>query len=114
MRSECFFSHNKNVAKTKKWHKVFTLFCTNDRIVSAKKKTASDDHIFSSQYVQDAETQLNSLRALVEEADREKAQLQQELDDERRKVEDLQFRCEEGEINKEDLEVRNGATTNSK
>lgn len=57
------------------------------------------------QFVAEKELQLDALRALVEQADRDKVQLSQDLEDEKRKVEDLQFRLEEGEIFKEDIKV---------
>ena len=51
------------------------------------------------------EEELNTLRALVEEADKEKVKLFQDLEDEKRKSEDLQFQVEEGKIVQDDLKV---------
>ncbi|CAJ1068185.1 CAP-Gly domain-containing linker protein 1 isoform X5 [Xyrichtys novacula] len=51
------------------------------------------------------ETKMDHLRALVEAADRDKVELLNQLEEERRKVEDLQFRVEEACITKGDLEV---------
>jgi len=43
---------------------------------------------------------------MVEAADREKVELLNQLEEEKRKVEDLQFRVEEESITKGDLEVK--------
>ncbi|XP_037536957.1 CAP-Gly domain-containing linker protein 1 isoform X3 [Nematolebias whitei] len=51
------------------------------------------------------ETKMDQLRALVEAADKEKVELLNQLEEERRRVEDLQFRVEEACITKGDLEV---------
>uniref|UniRef100_A0A1A7W9X1 CAP-GLY domain containing linker protein 1a n=1 Tax=Iconisemion striatum TaxID=60296 RepID=A0A1A7W9X1_9TELE len=51
------------------------------------------------------ETKMDQLRTLVEAADKEKVELVNQLEEERRKVEDLQFRVEEACITKGDLEV---------
>lgn len=51
------------------------------------------------------ETKMDQLRALVEAADKDKVELVNQLEEERRKVEDLQFRVEEACITKGDLEV---------
>uniref|UniRef100_A0A3Q1F3K3 CAP-GLY domain containing linker protein 1a n=1 Tax=Acanthochromis polyacanthus TaxID=80966 RepID=A0A3Q1F3K3_9TELE len=51
------------------------------------------------------ETKMDQLRALVEAADKDKVDLLNQLEEERRKVEDLQFRVEEACITKGDLEV---------
>uniref|UniRef100_A0A672YGY7 CAP-GLY domain containing linker protein 1a n=1 Tax=Sphaeramia orbicularis TaxID=375764 RepID=A0A672YGY7_9TELE len=51
------------------------------------------------------ETKMDQLRALVEAADKDKVELLNQLEEERRKVEDLQFRVEEACITKGDLEV---------
>uniref|UniRef100_A0A8C2X9S7 CAP-Gly domain containing linker protein 1 n=1 Tax=Cyclopterus lumpus TaxID=8103 RepID=A0A8C2X9S7_CYCLU len=51
------------------------------------------------------ETKMDQLRALVEAADKDKVNLLNQLEEERRKVEDLQFRVEEACITKGDLEV---------
>ncbi|XP_072351552.1 CAP-Gly domain-containing linker protein 1 isoform X10 [Scyliorhinus torazame] len=57
------------------------------------------------QHVLEMETKMDQLRALVEAADREKVELLNQLEEEKRKVEDLQFRVEEESITKGDLEV---------
>uniref|UniRef100_A0A6I8RRG6 CAP-Gly domain containing linker protein 1 n=1 Tax=Xenopus tropicalis TaxID=8364 RepID=A0A6I8RRG6_XENTR len=57
------------------------------------------------QYVVEMEAKMDQLRALVEAADREKVELLNQLEEEKRKVEDLQFRVEEESITKGDLEV---------
>lgn len=51
------------------------------------------------------ESKMDQLRALVEAADKDKVELLNQLEEERRKVEDLQFRVEEACITKGDLEV---------
>nr|XP_006816774.1 PREDICTED: CAP-Gly domain-containing linker protein 1-like [Saccoglossus kowalevskii] len=56
-------------------------------------------------YVKDTDGNQDSLRTLVEAADREKVELSQQLEEERRKVEDLQFRLEEAAISKDDLKA---------
>ncbi|XP_051544932.1 CAP-Gly domain-containing linker protein 1-like isoform X2 [Myxocyprinus asiaticus] len=57
------------------------------------------------QYVVEMEAKMDQLRALVEAADRDKVELLNQLEEEKRKVEDLQFRVEEACITKGDLEV---------
>ncbi|XP_072310409.1 CAP-Gly domain-containing linker protein 1 isoform X2 [Eucyclogobius newberryi] len=57
------------------------------------------------QYAIEMEAKLDQLRSLVEAADREKVELLNQLEEEKRKVEDLQFRVEEECITKGDLEV---------
>ncbi|KAM4720074.1 CAP-Gly domain-containing linker protein 1 isoform 2-T2 [Anableps anableps] len=57
------------------------------------------------QYALEMETKLDQLRSLVEAADRDKVELLNQLEEEKRKVEDLQFRVEEACITKGDLEV---------
>ncbi|XP_056274355.1 CAP-Gly domain-containing linker protein 1 isoform X2 [Pseudoliparis swirei] len=52
------------------------------------------------------ETKMDQLRALVEAADNDKVNLLNQLEEERRKVEDLQFRVEEACITKGDLETQ--------
>ncbi|XP_034396515.1 CAP-Gly domain-containing linker protein 1 isoform X1 [Cyclopterus lumpus] len=52
------------------------------------------------------ETKMDQLRALVEAADKDKVNLLNQLEEERRKVEDLQFRVEEACITKGDLETQ--------
>ncbi|XP_034094108.1 CAP-Gly domain-containing linker protein 1 isoform X6 [Gymnodraco acuticeps] len=52
------------------------------------------------------ETKMDQLRVLVEAADKEKVDLLNQLEEERRKVEDLQFRVEEACITKGDLETQ--------
>ncbi|CAN0050243.1 unnamed protein product [Lampetra planeri] len=59
-----------------------------------------------SQFVVEAEEKMDSLRTLVEAADREKVELLNQLEEERRRVEDLQFRVEEESITKGDLETQ--------
>uniref|UniRef100_A0A8C1QN11 CAP-GLY domain containing linker protein 1a n=1 Tax=Cyprinus carpio TaxID=7962 RepID=A0A8C1QN11_CYPCA len=58
------------------------------------------------QYVLEADAKLDQLRVLVESADREKLELLNQLEEEKRKVEDLQFRVEEACISKGDLETQ--------
>uniref|UniRef100_A0AAV2IWB7 CAP-Gly domain-containing protein n=1 Tax=Knipowitschia caucasica TaxID=637954 RepID=A0AAV2IWB7_KNICA len=58
------------------------------------------------QYAVDMEAKLDQLRSLVEAADREKVELSNQLEEEKRKVEDLQFRVEEECITKGDLETQ--------
>ncbi|XP_053557738.1 CAP-Gly domain-containing linker protein 1 isoform X4 [Bombina bombina] len=57
------------------------------------------------QYVIEMEAKMDQLRAMVEAADREKVEFLNQLEEEKRKVEDLQFRVEEESITKGDLEV---------
>ncbi|XP_077354095.1 restin isoform X2 [Festucalex cinctus] len=57
------------------------------------------------QYAVETEAKLDQLRSMVEAADRDKVELLNQLEEERRKVEDLQFRVEEACITKGDLEV---------
>ncbi|XP_056600834.1 CAP-Gly domain-containing linker protein 1 isoform X2 [Triplophysa dalaica] len=57
------------------------------------------------QYVLEMEAKMDQLRGLVEAADREKVELINQLEEEKRRVEDLQFRVEEACITKGDLEV---------
>ncbi|XP_015232280.1 PREDICTED: CAP-Gly domain-containing linker protein 1-like isoform X2 [Cyprinodon variegatus] len=56
------------------------------------------------QYAVEMEAKLDQLRSLVEAADRDKVELLNQLEEEKRKVEDLQFRVEEACITKGDLE----------
>ncbi|XP_070572671.1 CAP-Gly domain-containing linker protein 1-like isoform X13 [Ptychodera flava] len=58
-----------------------------------------------SQFVKESESNRDSLKSLVESADKEKVELLQQLEEERRKVEDLQFRLEEAAISKDDLKA---------
>ncbi|XP_057177253.1 CAP-Gly domain-containing linker protein 1 isoform X2 [Triplophysa rosa] len=58
------------------------------------------------QYALEMEAKLDQLRRLVETADREKVELMNQLEEEKRKVEDLQFRVEEACITKGDLETQ--------
>ncbi|XP_076020049.1 CAP-Gly domain-containing linker protein 1 isoform X2 [Genypterus blacodes] len=58
------------------------------------------------QYAIETEAKLDQLRTLVEAADREKVELLNQLEEEKRKVEDLQFRIEEECITKGDLETQ--------
>ncbi|XP_012586414.1 PREDICTED: CAP-Gly domain-containing linker protein 1 isoform X3 [Condylura cristata] len=64
---------------------------------------ARDGH---DQHVLELETKMDQLRAMVEAADREKVELLNQLEEEKRKVEDLQFRVEEESITKGDLEQK--------
>ncbi|XP_044189414.1 CAP-Gly domain-containing linker protein 1 isoform X2 [Thunnus albacares] len=57
------------------------------------------------QYAMEMETKLDQLHSLVEAADRDKVELLNQLEEEKRKVEDLQFRVEEACITRGDLEV---------
>ncbi|XP_042543983.1 CAP-Gly domain-containing linker protein 2 isoform X2 [Dipodomys spectabilis] len=57
------------------------------------------------QYVSEAEEKLQRARLLVDSARKEKVELCNQLEEERRKVEDLQFRVEEESITKGDLEL---------
>ncbi|XP_077062756.1 CAP-Gly domain-containing linker protein 1 isoform X2 [Siphateles boraxobius] len=57
------------------------------------------------QYALEVDAKMDQLRALVEAADRQKVELLNQLEEEKRKVEDLQFRVEEACITKGDLEV---------
>lgn len=57
------------------------------------------------QYVAEAEEKLQRARLLVENVRKEKVDLSNQLEEERRKVEDLQFRVEEESITKGDLEL---------
>ncbi|XP_039517736.1 CAP-Gly domain-containing linker protein 1 isoform X2 [Pimephales promelas] len=58
------------------------------------------------QYVLEVDAKMDQLRALVEAADRQKVELLNQLEEEKRKVEDLQFRVEEACITKGDLETQ--------
>ncbi|XP_004635944.1 CAP-Gly domain-containing linker protein 1 isoform X2 [Octodon degus] len=64
---------------------------------------ARDGH---DQHVLELEAKMDQLRTMVEAADREKVELLNQLEEEKRKVEDLQFRVEEESITKGDLEQR--------
>ncbi|XP_067165694.1 CAP-Gly domain-containing linker protein 2 isoform X3 [Apteryx mantelli] len=57
------------------------------------------------QYVAEAEGNLQRARALVDGMQKEKIELLNQLEEEKRKVEDLQFRVEEESITKGDLEL---------
>ncbi|XP_029817038.1 CAP-Gly domain-containing linker protein 1 isoform X13 [Manacus vitellinus] len=57
-------------------------------------------------HVLEMEAKMDQLRAMVEAADREKVELLNQLEEEKRKVEDLQFRVEEESITKGDLETQ--------
>uniref|UniRef100_A0A3P8ZD16 CAP-Gly domain-containing protein n=1 Tax=Esox lucius TaxID=8010 RepID=A0A3P8ZD16_ESOLU len=59
------------------------------------------------QYAVEMEAKLDQLRKLVETADRDKVELLNQLEEEKRKVEDLQFTVEEACITKGDLETQN-------
>ncbi|XP_049460410.1 CAP-Gly domain-containing linker protein 1 isoform X1 [Epinephelus fuscoguttatus] len=58
------------------------------------------------QYAMEMEAKLDQLRSLVEAADREKVELLNQLEEEKRKVEDLQFSVEEACITRGDLETQ--------
>ncbi|XP_050964754.1 CAP-Gly domain-containing linker protein 2 isoform X3 [Labeo rohita] len=58
------------------------------------------------QYATEAESNLQQARALLASTQKDKMELANQLEEERRKVEDLQFRVEEESITKGDLEVR--------
>ncbi|XP_062874322.1 CAP-Gly domain-containing linker protein 1 isoform X4 [Trichomycterus rosablanca] len=58
------------------------------------------------QYVSEMESKMDQLRGLVEAADKDKVELLNQLEEERRRVEDLQFRVEEACITKGDLETQ--------
>ncbi|KAM9735140.1 LOW QUALITY PROTEIN: CAP-Gly domain-containing linker protein 1 [Menidia menidia] len=58
------------------------------------------------QYSVEMEAKLDQLRSLVEAADRDKVELLNQLEEEKRRVEDLQFRVEEACITKGDLETQ--------
>ncbi|XP_027646794.1 CAP-Gly domain-containing linker protein 2 isoform X5 [Falco biarmicus] len=58
------------------------------------------------QYVAEAEGNLQRARALVDGMQKEKIELLNQLEEEKRKVEDLQFRVEEESITKGDLETQ--------
>uniref|UniRef100_A0A8C0XX52 CAP-Gly domain-containing protein n=1 Tax=Castor canadensis TaxID=51338 RepID=A0A8C0XX52_CASCN len=64
---------------------------------------ARDGH---DQHVLELEAKMDQLRTMVEAADREKVELLNQLEEEKRKVEDLQFRVEEESITKGDLEQK--------
>uniref|UniRef100_A0A8C5RCI1 CAP-Gly domain containing linker protein 2 n=1 Tax=Laticauda laticaudata TaxID=8630 RepID=A0A8C5RCI1_LATLA len=57
------------------------------------------------QYITETEGNLQRARALLEGAQKEKVELLNQLEEEKRKVEDLQFRVEEESITKGDLEL---------
>uniref|UniRef100_UPI0014486CC1 CAP-Gly domain-containing linker protein 1-like n=1 Tax=Epinephelus lanceolatus TaxID=310571 RepID=UPI0014486CC1 len=57
-------------------------------------------------YAMEMEAKLDQLRSLVEAADREKVELLNQLEEEKRKVEDLQFSVEEACITRGDLETQ--------
>ncbi|XP_017555025.1 CAP-Gly domain-containing linker protein 2 isoform X3 [Pygocentrus nattereri] len=56
------------------------------------------------QYATEAESNLQQVRTLLANAQRDKVELANQLEEEKRKVEDLQFRVEEESITKGDLE----------
>ncbi|XP_019216249.1 CAP-Gly domain-containing linker protein 1 isoform X2 [Oreochromis niloticus] len=58
------------------------------------------------QYALEMEAKMDQLRSMVEAADRDKVELLNQLEEEKRKVEDLQFRVEEACITKGDLETQ--------
>uniref|UniRef100_A0A4W4EAH7 CAP-Gly domain-containing protein n=1 Tax=Electrophorus electricus TaxID=8005 RepID=A0A4W4EAH7_ELEEL len=58
------------------------------------------------QYATEAENNLQQVKTLLANAQRDKVELANQLEEERRKVEDLQFRVEEESITKGDLEGR--------
>nr|XP_020825951.1 CAP-Gly domain-containing linker protein 1 isoform X8 [Phascolarctos cinereus] len=71
--------------------------------IEQKLALARDGH---DQHVLEMEAKMDQLRAMVEAADREKVELLNQLEEEKRKVEDLQFRVEEESITKGDLEQK--------
>nr|XP_020825947.1 CAP-Gly domain-containing linker protein 1 isoform X4 [Phascolarctos cinereus] len=71
--------------------------------IEQKLALARDGH---DQHVLEMEAKMDQLRAMVEAADREKVELLNQLEEEKRKVEDLQFRVEEESITKGDLETQ--------
>ncbi|KAK3527373.1 hypothetical protein QTP86_021912, partial [Hemibagrus guttatus] len=58
------------------------------------------------QYVTEMESSLQQVRTLLTSAQRDKVELANQLEEEKRKVEDLQFRVEEESITKGDLETQ--------
>ncbi|KAL6463431.1 hypothetical protein MHYP_G00278220 [Metynnis hypsauchen] len=58
------------------------------------------------QYATEAESNLQQVRTLLANAQRDKVELANQLEEEKRKVEDLQFRVEEESITKGDLETQ--------
>ncbi|XP_076866912.1 LOW QUALITY PROTEIN: CAP-Gly domain-containing linker protein 2 [Brachyhypopomus gauderio] len=58
------------------------------------------------QYANETESNLQQVRTLLASAQRDKVELANQLEEERRKVEDLQFRVEEESITKGDLETQ--------
>uniref|UniRef100_A0A673INM7 CAP-Gly domain-containing linker protein 2-like n=1 Tax=Sinocyclocheilus rhinocerous TaxID=307959 RepID=A0A673INM7_9TELE len=58
------------------------------------------------QYATEAESNLQQVRALLASTQKDKMELANQLEEERRKVEDLQFRVEEESITKGDLETQ--------
>ncbi|XP_077062657.1 CAP-Gly domain-containing linker protein 2 isoform X2 [Siphateles boraxobius] len=58
------------------------------------------------QYATEAESNIQQVRAVLAGTQKDKMELANQLEEERRKVEDLQFRVEEESITKGDLEVR--------
>ncbi|XP_027034504.2 CAP-Gly domain-containing linker protein 2 isoform X2 [Tachysurus fulvidraco] len=58
------------------------------------------------QYITETESNLQQVRTLLTSAQRDKVELANQLEEEKRKVEDLQFRVEEESITKGDLEGR--------
>uniref|UniRef100_A0A672P6M4 CAP-Gly domain containing linker protein 2 n=1 Tax=Sinocyclocheilus grahami TaxID=75366 RepID=A0A672P6M4_SINGR len=58
------------------------------------------------QYATEGESNLQQVRALLASTQKDKMELANQLEEERRKVEDLQFRVEEESITKGDLEAR--------
>ncbi|XP_057177680.1 CAP-Gly domain-containing linker protein 2 isoform X2 [Triplophysa rosa] len=58
------------------------------------------------QYATETESNLQQVRALLTTTQKDKMELANQLEEEKRKVEDLQFRVEEESITKGDLEVR--------
>ncbi|XP_056314516.1 CAP-Gly domain-containing linker protein 2 isoform X2 [Danio aesculapii] len=58
------------------------------------------------QYATETESNLQQVRAMLASTQKDKMELANQLEEEKRKVEDLQFRVEEESITKGDLEVR--------
>ncbi|XP_070572669.1 CAP-Gly domain-containing linker protein 1-like isoform X11 [Ptychodera flava] len=80
------------------------------RGLEAKRQSQAESELAAlrslhEKFVKESESNRDSLKSLVESADKEKVELLQQLEEERRKVEDLQFRLEEAAISKDDLKA---------
>ncbi|KTG36834.1 hypothetical protein cypCar_00007885 [Cyprinus carpio] len=71
-------------------------------------RTGLNNDLFSYlfQYATEAESNLQQVRALLASTQKDKMELANQLEEERRKVDDLQFRVEEESITKGDLETQ--------